>query len=97
MLQKLQGNTFTVTLDKFADFAVGDILGINDIDSTTDGYYKVQSTSLNVITLEHDEETDIEANETTKGFITTPKNVRLARLDDANTSYSKEKEQKHLA
>ena len=81
-----QGNTFTVTLDKYADFAVGDILGINDIDSTTDGYYKVQSTSLNVITLEHDDETDIEENETTKGFITFFKNVRLSRLDDANTS-----------
>ena len=80
------GTTFTISLDKFADYAVGDIIGVNDISTATDGYYKVQSTSLNVITLEHDEDTEIEESTNTKGFITYFKPVRLARLDDANTS-----------
>ena len=79
-----QNNEFTITLDKAPDFIIGDIIGVNDIDDETDGYYKVKSISLNVVTLELSDGVDISATETAEGYCTKFKNVRLKRLADSN-------------
>ena len=80
---------FTVTCDKVADFAKGDIIGLNDIDDATDGYYKVDSTSLNSIVLESVEDEDIEDPEDgveINGYVTKFETARLPNLKDANDS-----------
>ncbi len=79
-------NSFTITLDKATNFEIGDIIAVNDIDTDTDGYYKIKAISLNVITLEHEATKNITATETANGFITRFKNVRLTKLSEANDS-----------
>ena len=84
-----QSNKFTVTVDKSVFFAKGDIIGINDISDATDGYYKVDSVTLNIITLESTEGEDIEATDDTtevNGYITQFKQARLPTLALANDS-----------
>ena len=77
-------NSFTITLNTAPNFAIGDIIGVNDVDDDTNGYYEVQSISLNVVTLKLDDGVDITAVESAKGFCTKFKNVRLKRLSDSN-------------
>ena len=77
-------NSFTITLDKATDFEVGDIVAVNDIDTDTDGYYKIKTISLNLITLEHESTTNITATASANGFVTRFKNVRLKKLSEAN-------------
>ena len=82
-------NKFTITCDKVANFATGDIIGINDIDDATNGYYKVVSSSLNVVTLESTEGEDIsepEADAEFNGYVTEFKIARLPSLSLANDS-----------
>ena len=81
-----QSNKFTVTVNKAVNFEKGDIIGINDIDSDTDGFYKVDSIALNVITLESVEGEDVSAVETANGYVTEFKPARLATLALANDS-----------
>ena len=84
-----QSNKFTITVDKSADFTKGEIIGINDISSNTDGYYKVDSVSLDVITLESTVGEDIEATQDdadVNGYITQFKTARLPTLAQANDS-----------
>ena len=75
--------TFTITLDQSPNFAIGDIIGIVDIDDNTDGFYKIQNIQLNVVTLET--ETDSTEVATANGYITEFKHVRLSRLSEANS------------
>ena len=79
-------NSFTITLNVATDFEAGDIIAVNDIDTDTDGYYKVKSTSLNVITLEHPSTKNITATASANGFVTRFKNVRLSKLSEANNN-----------
>ena len=84
-----QSNKFTITVGKTAKFDKGEIIGINDISTATDGYYKVDSVSLNVITLISIEGEDIDATEddaVVDGYITQFKEARLPTLALANDS-----------
>ena len=88
-----QENKFKITIDKIADYTKGDIIGINDISSDTDGYYKIDSVNLAVITLESVEGEDVEATEpdaVVNGYITEFKPARLKTLQLANDSIKKD-------
>lgn len=86
-------NKFTITVDQGTDYTQGDIIGINDVSSDTDGYYKVDNVSLNIITLESIVDEDIVATEpdaVVNGFITEFKLARLKTLSLANDSIKKD-------
>ena len=75
-------NKFTITLNRNTNFEIGDIIGIVNIDDSTDGFYKILDVKLNKITLENEEEsTEVE---TASGYVTEFKRVRLSKLSDAN-------------
>ena len=77
---------FTITLDKAPNFEIGDIIGVNDVDAETDGYYKVKNIKLNVVTLELDSSDDRSAVESANGYVTKFQNVRLKKLADGNAT-----------
>ena len=82
-------NKFTITVDRSPNYAKGDIIGINDVSDATDGYYKVDSVSLNIITLESIDGEDVEATEddaVVNGYVTEFKTARLPTLSKANDS-----------
>ena len=77
---------FTITLDKFPPFEKGDIIGINDVSTSTDGLYTVDAVNLNVLTC--NSVSDVDATEDTyiseTGFLTKFKKVRVANLTKAD-------------
>ena len=81
-------NVFTITLNKYFNFEKGDVLGINDVATGTDGFYIVNKVDLNVISL--DSVDDVSATDDTytanTGFITKFKKVRVANLTEANSN-----------
>ena len=81
-------NIFTVTLNKYFAFEKGDVIGINDVATGTDGFYTINKVELNVLSL--DSVTDVPATEDTytanTGFITRFKAVRVSNLTEANNN-----------
>ena len=73
---------FTITLTTRHPVTVGDVIGIEDTDDTTDGFYKVVDVDLNVITLETTgQSTELDD---IYGYITIFKRARVSNLADAN-------------
>ena len=63
--------SFAVTVSEFTDFAVGDIIGLNDIDDATNGFYKITNIELNKLTCETSELVqDTTDTYNGKGFVT---------------------------
>lgn len=76
------GTEFTVTTSEVKPFEIGDIIGINSVSDTVNGFYKVKSTSLNKVTLETEENFD--EVEDTDGYISTFQNVRVSKTKNVN-------------
>ena len=81
-------NVFTITMNRYFEFEKGDVIGINDVATGTNGFYTVNKVDLNVVSL--DSVSDVPATEDSyvagSGFITKFKKVRVANLSDANTN-----------
>ena len=86
---ELQGDQAVLSLDKWSDFVVGDIIGIYNIEDL-EGFYKILSTTLNNITIELKEGPPQEDIENAKGIVTTFVSNRVTDLNDAN-SYAENK------
>ena len=88
-------NIFTVTLNKYFAFEKGDVIGINDVATGTDGFYTINKVELNVLSL--DSVTDVPATEDTytanTGFITRFKAVRVSNLTEANNNIQRDGKQ----
>ena len=88
---KADGTTFTITLNKVSNIQVADIIGVNSIEETIDGFYKVKDVTLNTLTLEAEGD-NWEAIEDTKGYVSTLQNVRVAKTVDVNGTIRNEKD-----
>ena len=77
--------SFVVTSDQFTDFSIGDVLGINDVDDATNGFYKIIDISLNKLTCESTEaKQDTQDTYNGKGYITRFRPSRVGGLKDIN-------------
>ena len=77
--------SFAVTVSEFTDFSVGDIIGLNDIDDATNGFYKITNIELNKLTCETSEVIqDTTEDYNGKGFVTRFRSSRVSQLADAN-------------
>ena len=84
-----QNDVFTIVLTTVADFEVGEIIGINNIDSDTNGYYKVINSSLNIIRLAST--TDVAESIGVAGYVTRFIPARLPTLATANDSIKQDR------
>lgn len=83
---------FSITLDKFNTFAVGDIIGLNSFNQRIDGFYQVKSVGINTVFFESAVITaaDVENfNDSTIGSISTFVKRRFADHEDINDSIFK--------
>lgn len=82
------GGTFTIKLDRFPPFEIGEVIGINDVATGTDGFYKITKIELNVISCESAEDVPAADSDSgyvaNTGFITVFKRVRVANLSKAD-------------
>ena len=80
------GEQFDITLNTAGDFAVGDIIGVNDISSSVDKFYKISDINLNVLSLETEDTVD--AVQDSDGFVTVFKRYRVDNVPQANSVLS---------
>tara|TARA_Y200000002_G_scaffold136879_1_gene112844 strand:+ start:13385 stop:28348 length:14964 start_codon:yes stop_codon:yes gene_type:complete len=86
-------DVFTVTLNKSPNLEIGDVIGINDIDTATDGLYTISDINLNVLScnsVSDVAETDATVYTAGTGFITKFKKVRVANLTKADENIKQE-------
>jgi hypothetical protein len=89
---KAVSDKFTITLDKFNTFNVGDIIGLNAFNPRINGFYKVISVGLKTITFESlvIRATDIENfDESTIRSLSTFVSRRFSNFEDINDKFYK--------
>lgn len=80
---ELQGEQAILVLDKLSNFAVGDMIGIYNIEDL-EGFYTVVNTTLNRLTVNLSEVAPQEDIVGARGIVTTFISNRVSNLNDAN-------------
>lgn len=76
---------FILVVDSYpAELAIGDVIGVNDTDTTVNGFWKITNILLNEITVENTVEDTAAIAAPLAGYVTAFKNVRSATLPAAN-------------